>query len=221
MAKLNHIPIHLPEGAVLADLASVTHDFHRADMFAQRVEALMTSDFTSPDLEFIEPLTVAALVRYRRPFTNGVRHGWMHRQCVATFTPAQLEAHEHLLSICNQHFVHAVNAMERPVVLGYFYGEQMESAKDVFSIGTEINTAASLSASEARSLSRLAHTCLAFVREQADSECERLLPLVHSIPMETLKQWGTAKPRGGTAAFTKEKRKWPSYVPPQQEGGKT
>lgn len=217
MTKLNEVPLHLPEAAVLADLASVTHDFHKAVIYAQRVGDLMASDFTSPDFAFIEPLSVTALVRYRRPFTGGMRPGWMHKECVSTFTPAQVEEHEHLLLICNQHFAHAVNAMERPAVIGYFQGEQLERAQDVFSIGTQVNSAVSLSAPEARSLSRLAHACLTFIRDQVAVETARLLPLVHSLPLETLRQWSTPVASVGNASFTKEKRKWPSYVPPKAE----
>ena len=71
MATNTFLEIDIPEAADLADLTGISYDFESAKRFAIQLKEMLNRE--RPDYSLVDPITIAILVRYSRPFTTGVR----------------------------------------------------------------------------------------------------------------------------------------------------
>lgn len=177
-------PVH----SDLADLEGAWNDLFSAREFFSRLEAAFEHrphDYTSLDI-----LVTAALARYARSFTTGVRKR-LNASSIETLDVAEKMLHERLLAIRDKHVAHPVNAFESHAVYVGFCPEDLLNARaTVVSTGTR--TSIGLTMKEATASRALCETWLEHVRKLMQAEESRLLEHAQQLTARQL----LALPRG-------------------------
>lgn len=115
MATNTFQEIDIPEAADLADLTGILYDFESAKRFAIQLKEMLNRE--RPDYSLVDPMTIAILVRYSRPFATGKRRRIGDME-LRTLSSKQRSAHDRFLLWRNRHIAHSVNVFEdnQPVV---------------------------------------------------------------------------------------------------------
>lgn len=93
----------------LPDIHGWLQDIRSAHEFASRLSHELSAEY--PDPVLLDALTAAALVRYSRCFTTGIR-ARLSIEKLSTALPSDIELHERLLRIRDLHIAHPVNEQE-------------------------------------------------------------------------------------------------------------
>src|SRR3989344_1163128 len=107
------VEVTLPEAELLADLYGIVFDLNRAAKLCSK--AVEFSKFPDRDYELIEGLVAAAIVRYFRCFSKGVRC-WLHPKDIENLGKDLLEDHDYFKAIRDKYVAHSVNPFEETFV---------------------------------------------------------------------------------------------------------
>jgi len=177
-----------PEGSNLADLEGVWNDLFSARDFSLR---LGTAFLNSPkDYTILDALATAALTRYARSFTTGVRKH-LKEYIDDALNVDEREMHKRFMAIRDKHIAHPVNSFETHAVnVGFCPDDALNARATVVSTGTR--TSIGLTFGEAMAIRALCETWLVYVRDLMKKEEERLLIHAQQLTASEL----LALPRG-------------------------
>lgn len=109
MFKIEFVNIDDEEASHLADLTGISHDFESTRRFAEQLKEMLEEGGGSHLLH--EPMTIAILVRYSRPFLGGKRYH-LGGNDLNALSLKQREAHELFHLWRDKHIAHSVNVFE-------------------------------------------------------------------------------------------------------------
>jgi hypothetical protein len=142
-------------------------------------------DLQIPEAERLaEPLSIAAVVMYSRPFMGGVRLR-LGENDLKGLTTEQRAAHEHLRAYRDKHVAHSVNVFEENVPRANYCVERVRE-EGITGISYGSGRIVSLSGADLNALIDLATALEAHVRALITTEQERLLPIVRGMSLEAV-----------------------------------
>lgn len=121
MATNKFVEIEINEAEHLADLTGIVHDFERTKHFAEQLKEMIEGGNHSVH----EPMTIAILVRYSRPFVSGVRYR-LNETDLGEFSPDQRAAHDRFILWRNKHIAHSVNVFEENQPVARYWAERFD-----------------------------------------------------------------------------------------------
>jgi hypothetical protein len=180
-ANVRAVELKLPEAVLLADLYEITFDLNAAEALCAKAIALERSDPRDYNTE--QGLVEAAIVKYGRCFTKGVRL-WLKENDLAELEPEILASHNYFIALRNKFVAHAVNAFEETFVTV----PAREEDGTLFPI-TSVHPGSHrmlLTAETATPLLQLASRVRDFLKDRTVVEEQKLLKLVQSLPLEVI-----------------------------------
>lgn len=180
MANHTWVDLQIPEAAKLADLSGILWDLQRAREFAKLLAHEMSSP--KPNWGLVEPLSIAVVVMYSRPFSGGVRLR-LGEDDLKTLTPEQRSAHDHIRAYRDKHVAHSVNVFEENIPRANYCVERVHE-EGITGIAYGGGRIVGLSGAEVNAIIELASVFEAQIEAQIKAEQERLLPIVRSMPLE-------------------------------------
>ena len=203
MANHTWVDLQIPEAAKLADLSGILWDLEHAREFAE----LLTQEFSSPKTNWglVEPLSIAAVVMYSRPFSGGVRLR-LGEEDLKTLTPEQRVAHDHIRAYRDKHVAHSVNVFEENNPRANYCVERVHE-EGITGIGYGGGRIVGLSGTEANAIIELASALEKQISAQIKAEQERLLPIVRSMPLEKVLAGGQKSFVAGSRDVAKRRTK--------------
>lgn len=110
----------MPEADKLAAYTGIDYDFSSASDFA----SMLLASIQSGDYSLAEPMTIAILVRYSRPFLSGVR---MHlgQEALNSLNEEQQIRHKYFMAIRGKHLAHSVNEFEENQPVARYWAERV------------------------------------------------------------------------------------------------
>jgi len=183
MSSLTYARWNPPVSSDLADLEGAWHDlFSARDFIARLEEGLLAS---SRDYTLLDALATAALTRYARSFTTGVR-GRLDASKNAALCATEQTLHERLLAIRDKHIAHPVNCFEtHAIYVGFCLDEASTARATVVSTGTR--TSIGVTVEDIAGLKTLCQKWLNHVGELMRIEEARLLAYARQLtPSELL-----------------------------------
>jgi hypothetical protein len=121
MATNAFVEIDIEAAAYLADLTGIAHDFERAKHFAEQLKEMIEGGIHHVH----EPMTIAILIRYSRPFVSGVRYHLNERD-LEELSPEQRAAHDGFILWRNKHIAHSVNVFEENQPVARYWVERFD-----------------------------------------------------------------------------------------------
>jgi hypothetical protein len=201
MAHIGGYAFPVPEAARLADLYGVAHDLRTVLSYCNRIETLSTE---SLDLSLWDLFCSAAVVRYARCFSSGVRQSLEH-DIFATAEQDKQELHTYVMAVRNKHIAHSVNAFENNVVTVMI--RESEDGTEIFGVGASQGRVLGLSLDKPKRLSALAEWVLAKVEEAIEEEKARVLEMARTFGPEKILSFGL--PTSGKGIGTDPSRSRP------------
>ena len=180
MATHTWVDLQISEAELLADLAGVAWDFRSAREFAQLLARECSPAYTNQEL--VEPLSIAALVMYSRPFMTGVRRR-LTDDYLQILTPRQREKHRHLRAYRDKHTAHSVNSFEENIPRANYCVERVKD-EGITSISHGGGRVIGLSDEDIQSIVELSTILERAVRANIEEEAARILPIVRAMPLE-------------------------------------
>jgi hypothetical protein len=173
-----------PEAWHLADLGGIENDLLAVIFYCERMQRDI--DAAKYDYVLWEALGIAAVIRYARCFSKGVRVSLGKE----VFQDAELLAkHEHFIDVRNKHVAHSVNPFEDNAVTVQI-ADHYVSSDEIQYVGVGQVYVSSMGRGDFAVLKKLSGYVLDVVRGEMENEKERLLKLVRRTPMEKLKKHG-------------------------------
>lgn len=190
MATFTWVDLQITEAATLADLSGILWDLQRAREIAEMLAGELKSEKTNWKL--VEPLSIAAIVMYSRPFASGVRYH-LREEDLVVLSPAQRAVHDYLRAYRDKHVAHSVNAFEENIPRANYCLERVNE-EGIISVSCGGGRVTGLSTEEVGAIIELTNVFEIHVRTRISGEQDRLLPIVRSLPLEDIL-------RGGQKAF--------------------
>jgi len=184
------VEINLPEAVLLADLYEIAFDLGAAERLCDKVIELGKQ--LSRDYFVEEGLVVAAVVKYGRCFTDGVRLS-LKLDDLATLDADNAAAHDYFIALRHKFIAHAVNAFEET----YVTASARTKDGEMFPI-TSVHPGQHrmlLTAETAHALVQLISGVTAIVKVRIVAEEQKLLAFIQSLPIETIHSGDLHKPR--------------------------
>jgi hypothetical protein len=175
------VEVKLPEAEILADLYGIRFDLEAASYLC--VKAVELGQPRPHDYLVVEGLVAAAVIRYGRCFSSGVRLG-LHRQDLAALSPEALEAHNYFKALRDKFVAHSVNPFEETYVTASA-SERDGTRVPIQSVGPGQHRL-ELSTDTAEALSRLISAVEGVVHQKVVSEELRLLSVIQALPLDTI-----------------------------------
>jgi len=176
----------VPEAARLASLGGIEQDLRGViaycDLLIERSEIAK--------LNFVEweAISSAALVRYARCFSFGVRDSLTHG-LLDTADAALKEAHRFFVELRSKHVAHSINPFEENDVTLQI-AAHFQSSQEIFAVNTSHGRLIGLSFGAPDQLKRLAEWVLLKVEEEMKTEKAKLLQMARERPLAELKAYG-------------------------------
>ena len=133
----------------------------------------------------VEPLMIAAIIKYGRVFSGGIRRVSLYEQRYVVLAPQQIAFHERLMAIRDKHIAHSVNSYEESQPIARYWVERVEQ-EGISSIECQHTRVACLSTVEIESIIDLAKTWVQFVDTKIAEEEREILEIVRKIPIEQI-----------------------------------
>ena len=182
MAIHAFVEFEMPEAEVFSDLTGIRYDLESARSLARKFQSVMEGK--KPDYELVDALTTAILVRYSRPFSEGVRRR-MTEDALDSLSEDQRRKHERFRDFRDKHIAHSVNAFEENQPIAR-YVEGREHSEGVYSVECHHGRVVGLSSSETENVIELTTAMIEHVDRLLDIEKEALLAKVRSTSFEHL-----------------------------------
>lgn len=180
MATNRFVEIDIPEAAELADLTGILRDFESTKWFAGKLAEIWSSK--RPDFILIDALTTAILVRYSRPFMDGVRK-WFGKKELGTLTLEQQTAHEHFRHWRSMHIAHSVNMFEENQPIARYWIERFDT-EGFTSVECNSSNVVGMSAADTQTIVELADHFIKKLTPLIEAEKQRVLNVVRSLPRQ-------------------------------------
>ena len=176
------VNIDLKEASRLSDLTGISADLSDAQNHANELKKL----FADANWNWwnIEVLTIAILVKYSRPFSNGVRDK-LEIDKLPALSEEQREKHRHLMAFRSKHIAHSVNDYENNQPTAH-YVEGREDTEGVYEVGCQHGRVVGLSLNEINEVIELTTAILSHVDNELKKEKKTLLGIVRKIPIKEL-----------------------------------
>jgi hypothetical protein len=107
------VEVKLPEAELLAELYGIVSDLEAAAAYC--IKAAELEKFSPRDFVVEEALVWAAVIRYGRCFTSGVRLR-LGKKDLANFAPGDLADHDHFYALRDRFVAHAICPFEETYV---------------------------------------------------------------------------------------------------------
>lgn len=182
MALWRFVKLDLKEAQqLLADLTGVENDLEATKAICELLMKELRE--SQPEWQLIEALTAAALVRYARSFTTGVRR--IPEDVLSCLSPNLLEAHNWFKDLRHKYIAHSVNAFEENQVVAYLIPEE-SGTKGVSSISVQQTRLASLGSKDIKKLKEICSELRKHIMPLIEAEKSKVLSLAQKLPLEEL-----------------------------------
>jgi len=175
------VEVTLPEAELLADLYGVVFDLNRATKLCSK--AVEFSKLPDRDYELIKGLVAAAVVRYFRCFSSGVRYG-LHRKDIENLGKDMLATHDYFKALRDKFVAHSVNPFEETYVTATV--SERDGVKFPIRSVNPGHHRVMLSELEAKSLEELVAKVTIEVGKRVKTEEERLVAIIQDLPLDTI-----------------------------------
>lgn len=175
------VELNMPEAVMLADLYGIAYDLEASQQYCEKVIEL--GDLEKRDYFVEEGLMIAAVVKYGRCFTEGIRLS-LKRKDIEDLESDGAEAHEYYLALRHRFIAHPVNPFEE----AYVTTTATEKDGELLPI-TSVNPGQNrviLSAESAPSLLQLVRRVRAIVEDRVAAEERRVLAFLDTLPLEQI-----------------------------------
>lgn len=192
MAVWRFVNINLKEAQLLADLTGIQSDLEAT---AAICDLLMKEIKKGQyDLYLADALSSAALVRYARSFTSGVRTK-IPKSIQTLLSSELLKEHKWFIDLRDKYVAHSVNAFEDHQVVAYLVPEE-RGQKDVSSISSVQQTRlACLGGADIADLKALCAELGKHVGALIEKEKAKVLEATKQVPVENLYSQKDPPPR--------------------------
>ena len=182
MAVHTFVEFEIPEAEALADLTGIRYDLESVRSFAKNFQSIVEGE--QPDYGLIDALTTAILVRYSRPFSEGIRK-WQIKDALDWMSEEQRRKHERFREFRNKHIAHSINAFEENQPIAR-YVEGRENSEGVYSVECHHGRVVGLSSGEIEDVVELTTVMIGYVDRLLDIEKKTLLEKVRSMSFDQL-----------------------------------
>lgn len=180
MATNAYVELEIPEAADLADYTGIEYDLRSAREFVRLLRQELAKD--PPNHSVVQPITIAILVQYSRPFASGVRKP-LGEEALAALTPDQRAKHDRLRTIRDRYVAHSVNSFEESRPQARYWVERVKD-EGITSISCSHHRVIGLGAGELDDVVELTTALLEYVGTRLAAERERVLNAVRQMPLE-------------------------------------
>jgi hypothetical protein len=185
MATYQFVEVQMEEARYLSDLIGIHIDLKTAIDFCNFLLDIYRKEL--PDFKLVEPLSIAILIKYSRPFVTGVRNK-LSINAVSELNNDELKQHSKYIALRNKHIAHSVNKFEENKVKAYYNDENVYD-DGIMSIELGHSRLISVSRYEAEEIIELSKKILNYIEAQIKIEKAKILELVRNQPInEILKQ---------------------------------
>jgi hypothetical protein len=181
MANYTFTEIDMPEAERLCDLTGIKQDLERAIEFAHALQ----KHYYEPSIS--DAFNVATLIRYCRPFAQGVRVKLTEDEVKSILSKEELASHEKFLALRNKHIAHSVSSYESHQFV-VRYSEENVCTEGVTSVGVNSTRVILIALHDILILIELARSLIQHVVRQIRQEEQQLLLIVRRIPVNELLQ---------------------------------
>jgi hypothetical protein len=182
MTVYKNIAIDLPGSRELAELDGIIEDLKWVEDACSKLVDLWKDQ--QRDTLLLEGLSAAALVRYFRCFSSGVRPR-LPSEIIESAPGEWRKAHQYYKDVRDKHVAHSVNLLEENVVTATVPESDLSSFK-VEALGFYHLHLSPLEASDAENLRGLAQGVRLGLEEKKEAEVSELLMKVREVPIEDL-----------------------------------
>jgi len=184
----------MKEAKYLADLRGIKSDLEAAINFCKCLLHIYREE--KQDLKLVEPLSIAIIIKYCRPFATGVREK-LSIDCVPGLTVDELKEHNNFLALRNKHIAHSVNEFEENEVKAY-YNDERVYIDGILKIELGHRKLISISGKEAETIIVLSKKIIDYINLEIKAEKAKLLEIVRTQPIDEIL-------RGGITIFDPKK----------------
>jgi hypothetical protein len=185
------VPIYLLEAEAFADYTGIEYDLSSARDFARS----LLDSIRNGNYELSEPMTIAILVRYARPFMSGLRLK-IGKEALSVLTPDQRAKHRDIIAMRNLHIAHSVSGFEENQPVARYWMERVKE-DGIEQITCTQNRVVGLGIRNLEDLIEIATVLLQHVKGILKAEQEKILKLVRSMPLDDVLSGGR-KPKLAT-----------------------
>ena len=169
-----------PVPTSIPDLHGWIADIDSAREFAERLTE--ECEKQEPEPLLLDALTTAAIVRYCRCFTTGVRSK-LHIDKLPSATPVEIEVHERICAIRNWHIAHAVNQQEMHG-LYVIVDDSPGATTGAIGFSSQGTSQIPLLPADAAEMANLCSRWIAQLKGELAQENLRLMPLARQLSRE-------------------------------------
>jgi hypothetical protein len=180
MATYNYVEVKMEEARYLADLHGIQADLQATIDLCNYLLDIYRME--KPDFKFVEPLSIAVLIKYSRPFISGVRKK-LSIDALSILTKTELEIHNKFIALRNKHVAHSVNEFEENIVKAY-YNKDNVYTEGISSIGLGHARLTSISEYDAEAIIGLSKKITDYVNVEMKAEEAKVLELVRNQPID-------------------------------------
>jgi len=179
MATNAFVEIDIDEAADLADLTGITHDFESTKRFAVQLKEMLEGGVSHP---LHEPMTIAILVRYNRPFFEGVRRP-LTKEDLVELSPEQRATHDKFRLWRSKHITHSVNVFEENQPIARYWVERFDD-EGFTSVECNSSELVGMSLCDVEMVIELATHFIEKLKPRLKDEKKKVLEVVQSLPKE-------------------------------------
>ncbi|MEK7234455.1 MAG: hypothetical protein AAB268_11610 [Elusimicrobiota bacterium] len=185
MANYSNYRFPIAEANRLASLTGIEQDLLGVISYCDYL--IERSDIAKLDALVWEAISAAAIVRYARCFTTGVRDA-LTRELFNTDNDLA-KKHDRFIDLRSKHVAHSVNNLEENEVVVQI-GDHYVSSTEIRSINTMHKRVVGLSLNEPHALKQISQTVLEKARAMMVEEKALLLELARGCPLAELRHNG-------------------------------
>lgn len=176
--------ILIPEAGDLMDAHGIRRDFVTAKA---EVQYLLSHLANAEPKEFllIQALSTSVIVRYCRPFAEGVRNYQIARGLVGELSSTEASYHQRILDWRNKHIAHSVNSFET----NYLYAEWAEkpmTPATITKVGVAETKIIGLNSSELEAIVSITEKYIGSLDKLIAVETQRVLELAKHADSEAI-----------------------------------
>ncbi len=183
MATYRFVRLNLPEAQLLEDLTGIKRDF---DQVIDICDLVLEVGLPAPNQSTqAEALTCAAIIKYARPFSTGVRIN-ISEKLRSVLTRDELVDHNWFQAMRHCHVAHSVNAHETNTAIAYL--EPEERGRSITQIQVTGNYLVALGSRDTSKLKTLATKLSEHVEKMISEEKQKILEIMQARDINVLYQ---------------------------------
>lgn len=201
-----------PEAELLGHLSGVQQDLDSTKDFLELIGP-EPAHLTKLSVAEIDAFWTAALVRYMRCFSGGIRF-WPRDEFLASLDEAHRSWHDHFDDVRDKFYAHSVNDMESNMPTVSIRVDD-DGSKQVGGVTIGTSRVLGFSPSVRSALLDLVSIAHQWVSKLIESECSRLTTIARAMDPEELFANGMVDDIPGSGAVNKARRWKPHARPPR------